>query len=217
MSNKRLDGAEDAHKAPPQQQAPSAPAGHGGGIFGCLPARTVLGRVGRGALAAIPVVGAGFAADLARKDYKRALHELRQAHVRLALAEMSHRREAVRLAGDGGDGAQRGGEDGDAAALPSQPVVDVSAARVFGVAAAVDSGVALAHAVSLYGLYQGWEPQPIINAGMAVVAGGLLSAGSGTRGEYLVARLAIADGGARGSETPGDGRGARAETDVRKE
>lgn len=156
-------------------------------------------------LIALPLVGAGFATDLARKDYRRARHELRQARLRL-VAEMSHRREVM---------AAGGGEE-DGAALSDLPVVDVSPARAFGVAAAVDSGVVLAHLVSLYGLYQGWEPEPIVNAGVAVVAGALLSAGGGVRGEYLVARRELAEGRARRSETPGDGGGASAAAEVKK-
>ncbi len=214
-SSKRLVGADDVSQSSSSSSSSSSSrssrgpkqvehGGGGGGIFGCLPARTALGRVGRGVLVALPLVGAGFAADLARKDYRRARLELRHVRLRLALAEVSRRRRESTAAGAGA-----GEEEDGAAALPDQPVVDLSPARAFGVAAAVDSGVALAHLVSLYGLYQGWEPEPIINAGIAVAAGAVLSAGGGVRGEYLVARRELAERRAKSTENPEDGGGVR--------
>lgn len=183
---------EEAKKAPP---AASAQEG-GGGFFETLPARTAAGRVGRGALVALPVVGAGFAAHLARKDYRRARSELKLAHVRLALAEMSYQRDASRTAG-----AQ------DGVVLPNRPTLETSAARCFGVTAAIDSGIVAAHMVMLFGLYHGWEPDPIVNAGIVAMVGATLSTGGGVRGEYLVASRKLSESRAKGSQTRSDDGG----------
>lgn len=161
---------------------------HHSGFFGSLPARTAVGRVGQGLLVAIPVLGAGFATHLARKDYRRARSELKLAHVRLALAEMNHQRHVSRSAGE---------QDG--VALPTRPILDTSAARSFGVTAAIDSGIVIAHMVTLYGLYQGWEPDLIVNAGIAAMVAAGFSTAGGVRGEYLVARRELSKSGAKGS------------------
>lgn len=162
-------------KAPPA----ASTARSGGGMFGSLPARTAFGRVGRGVLIGLPVVGAGFAFHMARKDFRRARSELKGAHVRLAVAEMSYQRDVSRTAG--------GRTRQDGAALPERPTLETSTARCFGVTAAIDSGIVAAHALTLYGLYQGWEPNPIINAGIAAMVGAVFSTGGGVRGDYLVA------------------------------
>lgn len=185
---------EEASKEAP----PSGPTeGGAGGMFGSLPARTAAGRVGRGVLVALPVVGAGFAAHLARKDYRRARSELKLAHVRLALSEMSYQRDVSRKAGTQKDGV----------VLPSRPTLETSAARCFGVTAAIDSGIVAAHALTLYGLYQGWEPDPIVHAGIAATVGAVFSTGGGVRGEYLVASREVLESRARDSKARGDDGG----------
>lgn len=186
---------EEARKAPPAASTEES----GGGTFGGLPARTAAGRVGRGLLVGMPVVGAGFALHLARKDFRRARSELKSAHVRLALAEMSYQRDVSRTAG-----ARQQDGGGAATILPDRPTLETSAARCFGVTAAVDSGIVAAHVVTLYGLYQGWEPDPIVNAGIAAMIGAVLSTGGGVRGEYLVASRGLLKGGrAKGSQDDG--------------
>lgn len=166
--------------------------GGGYGIFGSLPTRTALGRVGRGVLVAIPIAGAGFSAVLARRDYRRARQELKLARVRLAIAQRNHQRGVSKVAA-GKNKREDGAADDPASDRPQMPTLDTSTAACFGVALAADSGVVAAHLVAAYGLYQGWAPDPVVNAEIASLVGAVVSTGGGVRGEYLVATRRAAE------------------------
>lgn len=176
----------------------SSNSGGGGGgrdgIFGSLPARTALDRVGRGLLISLPLVGAGFSAVLARRDYRRARQELKLARVRLALSQRNHHRDLSKIAAAREKGGEEDGVADDLPTnLPPRPTLDTSTTACFGVALAADSGLAAAHLVAAYGLYQGWTPDPIINAEIASFVGAVVSTGGGVRGEYLVATRRAAE------------------------
>ncbi|CAM9719938.1 unnamed protein product, partial [Scytosiphon promiscuus] len=131
---------------------PDSPAERVEGTAAGVPASTALARVGRGFLLALPLAGAGAAAWVGRSDYHKVRKELRLARVRLALDHMSHQREVSRTAGQ--SGAER----------PIQPTLDTSPARCYAVALMADAGVLAGHLVAGYGLYRGWDPEPIVNA-----------------------------------------------------
>ncbi|CAM9544958.1 unnamed protein product, partial [Hapterophycus canaliculatus] len=184
--------------------APDSPAEDADGAGMSLSTSTALARVGRGCLLALPLAGAGAAAWVGRSDYHKVRQELRLARVRLALDHMNHQREVNRTAG------QRGVE------RPTRPTLDTSTARYYAGALLADSGVLAAHLVAAYGLYRGWDPEPIVNAEIASLVGAVLSTGGGVRGEYLIAARKAAqesdngssgDGGSRGASTGGGGAG----------
>lgn len=177
--------------------APNPPAAdHGRDAAGAnLPTSTALARVGRGLLLALPIAGVGAAAWVGRSDYHKVRKELRLARVRLALDHMSHQREVSRTAGQ--SGAER----------PTEPTLDSSTARCYALALLADGGVLAGHLVAAYGLLRGWDPEPIVNAEIASLAGALLSTGGGVRGEYLVAARKAAEVSV--DESKGDGGGTR--------
>lgn len=169
-----------------------------GGILGSLPARTALARVGHGVLVALPIAGAGFSAILARRDYHRTRKELKLARVRLTLAERNHQRDVSRVTAGKEDGVDP----------PTRPTLETSTTACFGVALAADSGIVAAHLVAAYGLYQGWAPDPVVNAEIASLIGAFVSTGGGVRGEYLVARrhdAELLERGGKGSDPRSNG------------
>ncbi|CAM9159090.1 unnamed protein product [Ectocarpus sp. 12 AP-2014] len=192
------DADATAQTAPNTGRPPAS-----GGIFGDLPARTAAARAGRGCLIALPLAGIGFSAWTCVTDYRRVRHELKLARVGLALAEMSFQRDAVRK-GDSGGG-------GGANSAP-RPTFDASPARSFSVALVADAGVLGFHLLAAYGLWHGWDPDPIVNAEIGNLVAAVVSTGGGLRGEYLAANrnateaLARGEGGT-GSSAPGDGGG----------
>lgn len=143
------------------------------GILGSLPVRTAVARVGRGFLIALPLAGAGFAAWIGRSDYRRTRQELELARARLSLAEAKYNEDV-----DSGR---------EAGAAASQPTLDTATVRCFGVATAADSVNVVAHLVAVYGLYQGWAPEGIVNAESVGLVSAVVSTGGAVRGEYLAA------------------------------
>ena len=147
------------------------------GILGSLPVRTAVARVGRGFLIALPLAGAGFAAWIGRSDYRRTRQELELARARLSIAEGKKHSEDV----------DSGRETG---AVASRPTLDTTIVRCFGVATAADCVNVVAHLVAVYGLYQGWAPEGIINAESVGLVSAVVSTGGAVRGEYLAALVA---------------------------
>lgn len=160
------------------------------GILGSLPVRTAVARVGRGFLIALPLAGAGFAAWIGRSDYRRTRQELELARARLSLAEAKHNEDV-----DSGR---------EAGAAASRPTLDTAAVRCFGVATAADSVNVVAHLVAVYGLYQGWAPEGIVNAESVGLVSAVVSTGGAVRGEYLAACV----GNGRQHDGAGDGAAA---------
>ncbi|CAB1112359.1 unnamed protein product [Ectocarpus sp. CCAP 1310/34] len=204
------DADATAQTAPNTGTPPAA-----GGIFGNLPARTAAARAGRGCLIALPIVGIGFSAWTCVTDYRRVRHELKRACVGLALAEMSFQREAGRK----GDSGSSGG--GGGANSATRPTLDASPVRSFSVALVADAGVLGFHLLAAYGLWHGWDPDPIVNAEIGNLVAAVVSTGGGLRGEYLAANrmrqisgrrrtaaeaLARGEGGT-GASAPSDGGG----------
>lgn len=176
-----------------------------GGIFGNLPARTAATRAGRGCLIALPLAGIGFSAWACVSDYRRVRHELKLARVGLALAEMSYQRDAASRKGDDGGGGGGGGGANSVA----RPTLDASPARGFSVALVADASALGFHLLAAYGLWHGWDPDPIVNAEIGNLVAAVVSTGGGLRGEYLAANRhaaeALARGGGTGSSAVGDG------------
>ncbi|CAM9674362.1 unnamed protein product [Ectocarpus sp. 4 AP-2014] len=198
-------GRDDEDADATAQTAPTSSTGTppaAGGIFGKLPARTAAARAGRGCLIALPLAGIGFSAWTCVTDYRRVRHELKLARVGLALAEMSFQRDAGRK-GDSGGG-------GGGANSATRPMFDASPARSFSVALVADTGVLGFHLLAAYGLWHGWDPDPIVNAEIGNLVAAVVSTGGGLRGEYLAANRNAAEALARGegdtgSSAPGDG------------
>ncbi|CAM9296588.1 unnamed protein product [Ectocarpus sp. 13 AM-2016] len=192
------DADATAETAPKTGTPPAA-----GAIFGNLPARTAAARAGRGCLIALPLAGIGFSAWTCITDYRRVRHELKLARVGLALAEMSFQRDAGRKGDSGGGGG---------ANSATRPTFDASPARSFSVALVADAGVLGFHLLAAYGLWHGWDPDPIVNAEIGNLVAAVVSTGGGLRGEYLAANRNAAEALARGeggtgSSAPGDGGG----------
>lgn len=112
---------------------------------------------------------------------------------------MSYQRDASRTGDNGGGG-------GGGANSATRPTFDASPARCFSVALAADASVLGFHLLAAYGLWHGWDPDPIVNAEIGNLVAAVVSTGGGVRGEYLVANRKSAEALARGggSESSGD-------------
>lgn len=136
-----------------------------------FPANLAAKRLARGILIGVPVVGAALSAWLARSDMRRTYQEI-------AIARSDHARalaRASRIKHTHGD---------------LSPTVNTGTVNCFGVATAADSVNVVAHLITAFGLYQGWEPDPIAAAESASLLAAVVSTGAAVGGEYLSARRA---------------------------
>lgn len=120
--------------------------------------------------------------EIARADHARAVERTRQRHLKQSTGQTTNADTTV------APGAPP--QDAPADNQMAAPKMNTATVKCFGIATAADSVNVVAHLLVAYGLYQGWEPDPLIALESTSLFAAVVSTGGAVGGEYLSARRA---------------------------